>query len=130
MFAIAETADRWIWLARPKSRENGVPLVTASISTAIARAFCHALESSNRFTPSPLTRWSAQHEALSTPALNPVSPPYGRSFDMMIVPLAPNIPPTPCATLIFAPATCAGAVPRICRTLSCSAYMPYIPECV
>ena len=24
----------------------------------------------------------------------------------------------------------AGDVPRICRTLSCSAYMPYMPECM
>ena len=29
-----------------------------------------------------------------------------------------------------APGTCAGAVPRIWRTLSCRAYMPYMPECM
>ena len=33
-------------------------------------------------------------------------------------------------TETFAPGICAGAMPRICRTLSCSAYMPYMPECV
>ena len=52
------------------------------------------------------------------------------SFVMMIVPLAANMPPTPWQTLILAPGTCAGAVPRICRTLSCKAYMPYMPECM
>ena len=26
--------------------------------------------------------------------------------------------------------TCAGAIPRIWRTLSCNAYIPYIPECM
>ena len=56
--------------------------------------------------------------------------PYGASFEKMIVPEAPNMPPTPWLTLIFAPGTWAGAVPRICRTLSCRAYMPYIPECM
>ena len=48
----------------------------------------------------------------------------------MIVPDAANIPPTPWHTEIFAPGICAGAIPRICRTLSCSAYMPYMPECI
>src|SRR5450759_1449694 len=48
----------------------------------------------------------------------------------MIVPDAANMPPTPWQTEILAPGTCAGAMPRICRTLSCSAYMPYIPECM
>ena len=33
-------------------------------------------------------------------------------------------------TEILAPFTCAGAMPRICRTLSCTAYMPYMPECM
>ena len=68
--------------------------------------------------------------AILSPKPFRLSPSYGRSFDMMIVPLAANIPPTPCATLIFAPSTWAGAVPRIWRTLSWSAYMPYMPECV
>src|SRR5258708_18664327 len=40
-----------------------------------------------------------------------------RSFVKIIVPLAPNMPPTPWQTEIFAPGTCAGAMPRICRTL-------------
>jgi hypothetical protein len=48
----------------------------------------------------------------------------------MIVPDAANMPPTPWQTEIFASLTCAGAMPRICRTLSCSAYMPYMPECM
>ena len=48
----------------------------------------------------------------------------------MIVPEAANIPPTPWHTEIFAPGICAGAMPRICRTLSCNAYMPYMPECI
>jgi hypothetical protein len=52
------------------------------------------------------------------------------SFVKMIVPLAANMPPTPWQTEIFAPGTCAGAMPRIWRTLSCSAYMPYMPECM
>src|SRR5215470_8171242 len=55
---------------------------------------------------------------------------YGGSFDMMIVPEAANMPPTPWQTEILAPGICAGAMPRICRTLSCSAYMPYMPECM
>ena len=40
------------------------------------------------------------------------------------------MPPTPWQTLIFASGTCAAAVPRIWRTLSWSAYMPYMPECM
>ena len=55
---------------------------------------------------------------------------YGGSFDMMIVPEAANMPPTPWQTEILAPGICAGAVPRIWRTLSCNAYMPYMPECM
>jgi len=57
-------------------------------------------------------------------------PCYGGSFDMMIVPEAANMPPTPWQTLILAPGTWAGAMPRIWRTLSCKAYMPYMPECM
>jgi hypothetical protein len=49
---------------------------------------------------------------------------------MMIVPEAPNMPPAPWQTEILAPGICAGAVPRIWRTLSCKAYMPYMPECM
>ena len=52
------------------------------------------------------------------------------SFDMMIVPEAANMPPTPWQTEILAPGICAGAIPRIWRTLSCNAYMPYMPECM
>ena len=48
----------------------------------------------------------------------------------MIVPDAANMPPTPWHTEIFAFGTCAGAMPRIYRTLSCSAYIPYMPECM
>ena len=54
----------------------------------------------------------------------------GGSFDMMIVPEAANMPPTPWQTEILASGTCAGAMPRIWRTLSCNAYMPYMPECM
>src|SRR5271165_5758954 len=49
------------------------------------------------------------------------------SFDMMIVPGAANMPPTPWQTEILALGIWAGAVPRICRTLS---YMPYMPACM
>jgi hypothetical protein len=49
---------------------------------------------------------------------------------MMMVPEAANMTPTPWQTETLAPGIWAGAVPRICRTLSCSAYMPYIPECM
>src|SRR5205085_5125159 len=52
------------------------------------------------------------------------------SFVKMIVPDAANMPPTPWHTDIFASLTCAAAMPRIWRTLSCSAYMPYMPECM
>lgn len=52
------------------------------------------------------------------------------SFVKITVPDAANMPPTPWHTEIFAPGTCAGAMPRIWRTLSCSAYMPYMPECI
>jgi len=58
------------------------------------------------------------------------APAYGASLEKMIVPEAANMPPTPWQTEIFAPGICAGAMPRICRTLSCSAYMPYMPECM
>src|ERR1700728_2746630 len=60
----------------------------------------------------------------------PVLRPYGTSFPMITVPLAANIPPTPWQTEIFAPGTWAGAIPRIWRTLSWSAYIPYMPECI
>ena len=49
---------------------------------------------------------------------------------MMIVPEAANMPPTPWQTEILAPGIWAGAMPRIWRTLSCNAYMPYMPECM
>ena len=55
---------------------------------------------------------------------------YGAWFDMTMVPEALNMPPTPWAIEILASGTCAGAVPRIWRTLSCKAYMPYMPECI
>jgi hypothetical protein len=55
---------------------------------------------------------------------------YGGSFEKMIVPEAANMPPTPWQTEILAPGIWAGAMPRIWRTLSCSAYMPYMPECM
>src|SRR5579859_7525057 len=55
---------------------------------------------------------------------------HGGSFEKMIVPEAANMPPTPWQTDTLAPAICAGAMPRICRTLSCNAYMPYMPECM
>jgi hypothetical protein len=42
---------------------------------------------------------------------------YGGSSDMMIVPDAANMPPTPWQTEILAPGIGAGAVPRIWRTL-------------
>ena len=58
------------------------------------------------------------------------SPQRYASFVMMIVPEAANMPPTPWHTESLAPGTWAGAVPRIWRTLSCSAYMPYMPECM
>jgi hypothetical protein len=54
-------------------------------------------------------------------------PVQGRSFENTTVPEAENMPPTPWQTLSFAPGTCAGAVPRICRTLSCRANIPYMP---
>src|SRR5689334_7627846 len=47
---------------------------------------------------------------------------------MMIVPDAANMPPTPWQTEILAPGIWAGAMPRIWRTLSCNAYIPYMPE--
>jgi hypothetical protein len=37
----------------------------------------------------------------------------GAWFDMMIVPLAANMPPTPWQTEILASGICAGAMPRI-----------------
>jgi hypothetical protein len=43
--------------------------------------------------------------------------------DMMIVPDTANMPPTPWQTEILAPGIWAGAVPRIWRTLSCSAVL-------
>jgi hypothetical protein len=46
---------------------------------------------------------------------------------MMMVPEAANMPPTSWQTEIRAPGICAGADPRIWRTLSCKAYMP---ECI
>jgi len=51
-------------------------------------------------------------------------------LEKITVPAAANMPPTPWQTLTFASGTWAGATPRICRTLSCRAHMPYIPECM
>src|SRR5262245_46955120 len=56
--------------------------------------------------------------------------PHPRSLLNTMVPLAANMPPTPWAMEILAPLTCAAATPRIWRTPSCSAYMPYMPECM
>ncbi len=46
------------------------------------------------------------------------------SFDMMMAPEAANMPSAPWQTEILQPGIWAGAMPRIWRTLSCSAYMP------
>jgi hypothetical protein len=46
---------------------------------------------------------------------------------MMIVPEAANMPPTPWQPESLAPGIWAGAAPRIWRTLSCNAHMPYMP---
>jgi hypothetical protein len=56
--------------------------------------------------------------------MTPGSAAYGPAFDMMMVPEAANMPPTPWKTEILAPGIWAGAVLRIWRTLSCKAYMP------
>jgi hypothetical protein len=45
----------------------------------------------------------------------------GTSFDMMIVPEAANMPPTPWQTEIRASGIWAGAMPRIWRAHSCNA---------
>ena len=62
-------------------------------------------------------------------ALSSFLPPkkHQPSFVNTIVPDAANMPPTPWQTEIFAPCTCAGAVPRIWRMLSWRANMPYMP---
>jgi hypothetical protein len=62
--------------------------------------------------------------------ITPLFETQGGWFDMTTVPEAANMPPTPWQTEILAPGIWAGAVPRIWRTLSCSAYMPYMPECM
>jgi hypothetical protein len=49
---------------------------------------------------------------------------------VIIVWEAANMPPTPWQTEILASGICAGAVPRIWRTLSGKAYMPYLAECM
>jgi hypothetical protein len=49
---------------------------------------------------------------------------HGSPFEKMIVPEAANMPPTPWQPEILAPGIWAGAMPRIWRTLSCSAYTP------
>jgi hypothetical protein len=55
---------------------------------------------------------------------------HRRLFDVLMVPEATNMPPTPWQTEILARGIWAGAVPRIWRTLSYSAYMPYMAECM
>ena len=52
------------------------------------------------------------------------------SLQSTTVPAEANMPPTPWHTEILASFTWAGAVPRSWRTPSCSAYMPYMPECM
>ena len=42
---------------------------------------------------------------------------YGDSFDMMVVPEAANMPPTPWQTEILAPGICAGAIPHLKHAL-------------
>ena len=63
-------------------------------------------------------------------ALQTASPQAASLLVITMQPLAANMPPTPRHTDTSAPSTCAGAVPRIWRTLSCKAYMPYMPECM
>jgi len=53
---------------------------------------------------------------------------YGASFDMMMVQETVNMPPTPRQTEMRASGIWAGAVPRIWRALSCSAYVPACPN--
>ena len=73
--------------------------------------------------------WSSRFEVLAAPRglARGRGAAQGRSFDMMTVPEAENIPPTPWHTLTFTSGTCAGAMPRTWRTLSCRANMPYMP---
>ena len=116
-------------------------MALARISPPAARARC-ALNL-DRSDPFPLRGRVGRFSDLD--ALEPRWPPltfsqdarprapaatYGASLDQMIVPEAPNMPPTPWLIEIFAPGTWAGATPRSCRTLSWMAYMPYMPECM
>ena len=65
-------------------------------------------------------------------AMSPVNakllmlPSCGCSFDIIVVPLAVNMPPTTWQTEILAPGIWAGREPRIWRALFCNGYMPYI----
>ena len=63
-------------------------------------------------------------------AVSRVKIPIGASLEMMVVPEAANMPPTPWQTEILASGIWAGTMPRIWRMLSCNAYMPYMPECM
>ena len=77
--------------------------------------------------PTTPAGFSQRYQAFGAAPKHRPARPQGRSLENTTVPLALNMPPTPWQTEIFAPGTCAGAVPRICRTLSCRANMPYMP---
>ena len=125
----------------PRARQGspapgGSSLITsAPKSDRIVAAAGPAIQLAQSMTFRPVKRWFGmlfrfQFQRRGQGERCVPAPAYGDSLEKMIVPEAANMPPTPWQTEIFAPGTCAGATPRICRTLSCSAYMPYMPECM
>ena len=99
-------------------------ITSAPKSDMIVAAAGPAIQLAQSMTFRPVNRLSVMMSATPSPLH------YGAWLLKMIVPDAANMPPTPWHTEIFAPGTCAGASPRICRTLSCNAYIPYMPECM
>ena len=111
---------------RPAFGEVATSGIRHVLAADIAEAAARSLSRLGRGGALPLAHLHRQATDEHTEVQNPAH----LSLVKIIVPLAANMPPTPWHTEIFAPGTCAGAMPRIWRTLSCSAYMPYMPECM
>jgi peptidoglycan/LPS O-acetylase OafA/YrhL len=129
-------AMAFLYLYRPISETNVYGVTLMAFSTAVLLIAAQRQPATGSRFLEPLRRCGRLSYELYLfhltvlGGLQIVSPPYGTSFPMITVPLAANIPPTPWQTEIFAPGTWAGATPRIWRTLSWSAYIPYMPECM
>src|SRR5690349_5710295 len=104
------------------SGQGHIGEVTSTIGlTRVARR-CSIALNGNGLPPARIpisaSRAAGSRRAAIEPACFLARPAQGGSFDMMIVPEAANMLPTPSQTEILAPRIWAGAAPRLWRALS------------